>query len=75
MASIKPLRPSKERNIPVIYNGDWVESSALAKAEWIKFFGVLFNKEREADSIFNTIEKNYSEAKKIAQKAKTNLPF
>ena len=34
----------------------WVESSALAKAEWIKFFGVLFNKEKEADSIFNQIE-------------------
>jgi iron complex transport system substrate-binding protein len=59
----------KKAGIPVIYNGDWVESSALAKAEWIKFFGVLFNKEKEADSIFNTIEKNYLEAKAIAKKA------
>ena len=41
----------KKAGIPVIYNGDWVESSALAKAEWIKFFGVLYNKEKEADSI------------------------
>lgn len=66
----KTFETIKRANIPVIYNGDWVESSALAKAEWIKFFGVLFNKEREADSIFNTIEKNYIKAKKIAQKAK-----
>jgi len=56
--------------IPVIYNGDWVETSPLAKAEWIKFFGVLYNKEKEADSIFNTIEKEYLNAKKIAAKVK-----
>ncbi|GAB4157188.1 MAG: ABC transporter substrate-binding protein [Winogradskyella sp.] len=60
----------KKAGIPVIYNGDWVESSPLAKAEWIKFFGVLFNKEKEADSIFNKIEKDYFEAKKLAADAK-----
>ncbi len=56
----------KKSNIPVIYNGDWTEASPLAKAEWIKFFGVLFDKEKEADSIFDQIEKNYLEATKIA---------
>jgi iron complex transport system substrate-binding protein len=60
----------KKSGIPVIFNGDWVEESPLAKAEWIKFFGVLFNKEKEADSIFNTIETNYLEAKKLAKKIK-----
>lgn len=57
----------KKSGIPVIYNGDWVESSPLAKAEWIKFFGALYNKEKEADSIFNTIEKEYLEAKQLAR--------
>ncbi|WP_100612656.1 ABC transporter substrate-binding protein [Confluentibacter lentus] len=60
----------KKSGIPVIFNGDWVEESPLAKAEWIKFFGVLFNKEKEADSIFNTIENNYLEAKKLAKNTK-----
>ncbi len=60
----------KKSGIPVIFNGDWVEESPLAKAEWIKFFGVLFNKEKEADSIFNTIETNYLEAKALAKKIK-----
>jgi iron complex transport system substrate-binding protein len=60
----------KKSGIPVIFNGDWVEESPLAKAEWIKFFGILFNKEKEADSIFNTIENNYLEAKKLAKNAK-----
>ena len=67
----KTFETIKKAGIPVIYNGDWVESSALAKAEWIKFFGVLFNKEKEADSIFNNIEKDYLAAKEIAQQAKT----
>jgi iron complex transport system substrate-binding protein len=60
----------KKSSIPVIFNGDWVEESPLAKAEWIKFFGALFNKEQQADSIFNTIEKNYLEAKLLAQRTK-----
>lgn len=66
----KTFETIKKANIPVIYNGDWVESSALAKAEWIKFFGALYNKEKKADSIFNNIERNYLEAKKIAKQAK-----
>ncbi len=55
--------------IPVLLNGDWVEETPLGRAEWIKFFGVLFDKEKMADSIFNDIEKNYLEAKNIASKA------
>ena len=62
----KSLTTAQKAGIPVIYNGDWLEENPLGRAEWIKFFGVLFDKEKQADSIFNTIEKNYLEAKKIA---------
>ena len=67
----KTFETIQKANIPVIYNGDWVETSALAKAEWIKFFGALYNKEKEADYIFNSIEANYLKAKKIASASKT----
>ena len=60
----------KKLGIPVILNGDWLEETPLGRAEWIKFFGVLFNKEMQADSIFNEIEKNYITAKNIASKSK-----
>ncbi|NLP58743.1 ABC transporter substrate-binding protein [Lutibacter sp. B1] len=69
----KMLENIDKLGIPVIYNGDWLEETPLGRAEWIKFFGILFNKEKEADSIFNAIEKNYFEAKNIALKA-TNKP-
>lgn len=67
----KTFETIKNSGISVIYNGDWVEESPLAKAEWIKFFGVLYNKEKEADSIFDSIEKNYLEAKLLAKNVKT----
>ncbi len=43
----------------IIFNGDWVEQSPLGKAEWIKLFGVLYNKDIEAEKIFESIEKEY----------------
>lgn len=63
------FRTIEKTGIPVLYNSDWTENSPLGKAEWIKFFGVLFKKEKEADSIFNKIESEYSEAKKLAATA------
>lgn len=61
----------EEMGIPVILNGDWLEETPLGRAEWIKFFGVLFDKEKEADSIFNQIEQDYLSAIEIAKTAKT----
>ncbi|WP_405606193.1 ABC transporter substrate-binding protein [Polaribacter sp. Asnod1-A03] len=65
----KSLTTIKKAGINVIYNGDWLEETPLGKAEWIKFFGVLFDKEQQADSIFKVIETNYIEAKNIALKS------
>ena len=67
----KSFETLKKAGIPILYNGDWVESSPLAKAEWIKFFGALFNKEIEADSIFNQIESDYLNAKQLAKQVKS----
>ncbi|MDC8000462.1 ABC transporter substrate-binding protein [Aequorivita todarodis] len=62
----------EKTGIPVLYNSDWTETSPLGKAEWIKFFGVLFNKEKEADSIFKAIETEYLSAKKRASEAENS---
>jgi|TARA_B110000238_G_scaffold15375_1_gene15011 iron complex transport system substrate-binding protein len=65
----KSLTTINKAGINVIYNGDWLEKTPLGRAEWIKFFGVLFDKEKQADSIFKVIEKNYLDAKKSALKS------
>jgi iron complex transport system substrate-binding protein len=54
-------------NIPVVYNGDWLEETPLGRAEWIKFFGALLDQRKLADSIFNNIEQQYLKAKQIAK--------
>ncbi|MEH6407150.1 MAG: ABC transporter substrate-binding protein [Leeuwenhoekiella sp.] len=66
----KALNSLDRAHIPVLYNGDWVEHSPLGKAEWIKFFGALYDKQDMADSIFNVIATRYKEAKNLALKAK-----
>lgn len=65
----KSLSTIEKSGIPVIYNGDWLEESPLGRVEWIRFFGVLYDQEEKADSIFKSIENQYSEAKNIALKA------
>ncbi len=60
----------KRLGVTVLYNNEWKEHSLLARAEWLKFTALFFCKERQADSIFNQIDKNYNEVKAIAQTAK-----
>ncbi|CAA0257166.1 ABC transporter substrate-binding protein [Tenacibaculum maritimum] len=68
--SINKAYTTIERSgIKTIMNGDWLEETPLGRAEWIKFFGVLFDEQKRADSIFNVIEKNYTKAKSIAKNA------
>lgn len=65
----KTLTSIQKAGINVIYNGDWLEESPLGRAEWIKFFGVIFDKEKQADSIFKIIETDYLAVKKLALKS------
>jgi len=67
----KTLNSLQQSSLKVIYNGDWTEQSPLGKAEWIKFFGALYGKEKEADKLFDKVERDYNEALKLAQKVTT----
>ena len=65
----KGLEKVKQAGIPLIYNGDWTEQHPLGKAEWIKVFGALFGIEVKADSIFQSIEKEYLDLKSLAKQS------
>lgn len=52
-------------------NYDWRENHPLGKAEWIKVFGYLTGKEKQADNYFKHLTKEYFRLIKIAKKAKT----
>ena len=53
--------------VNLVFNNEWTEQSLLARAEWLKFVAVFYNKEQLADSLFAQIEHNYLSAKTIAQ--------
>ena len=57
--------------IPIIECADYMETSALGSAEWIRFYGMLFGREALADSIFAEVEKNYNELKALASSQST----
>jgi iron complex transport system substrate-binding protein len=60
----------QKSGLKVLLNGDWNEETPLGKAEWIKFFGALYGKQKQANEIFSKIEKDYLNTVKIAKNAK-----
>ena len=69
MSSSNIYSSIEKAGIQVLLNGDWLEETPLGRAEWIKFFAVLFNKEQDGEIIFNEIENHYLEAMEIAKNA------
>lgn len=65
----KKLENIKNAGLKIVYNGDWVENTPLGKAEWIKFFGALYDKNNEAKIAFDKIVNSYSDAKKLVENA------
>ena len=55
--------------IPVVINADYMESTPLGRAEWIKFTSLFLNREKKADSIFNIIQSNYDSLANLAMHA------
>ena len=72
-------------HIPIIEAADYMESSPLGRAEWMKFYGMLFGSEEgksngisgscesKADSLFAKIEKEYLKLKAEAGKLPKGL--
>lgn len=58
--------------ISVVYTLDYMESTPLGRAEWIRFYGRLFGKAQKADSIFASVEKKYIDIRKSASTAENH---
>ena len=64
----------EELGIKVIYNADYLETDPLGKAEWIKLFGALYCREKEADSIYRSEVQAYSDLKAYIERNVTVKP-
>jgi iron complex transport system substrate-binding protein len=61
----------KNNGIQVIFLDEYMEQKPLEKTDYIKLFGKLLGKDKEAETKYNEIEKNYNELKQLALKAQS----
>lgn len=67
---LKTYKNLEKNGQKIIFNADWTEKTPLGKAEWIKFFGALYDKNKEANVIFSKIESDYEEALLLVKNSK-----
>jgi iron complex transport system substrate-binding protein len=60
----------KNNGIQVIFLDEYLEQKPLEKTAYLKLFGELLGKEKEAGAKYQEIEKNYNSLKQLALKAK-----
>lgn len=60
-----------EAGLKVALNAEWLDTSPLGRAEWGKFIAAFFNKEAQAEKIFDETAQKYEALKALAAKAKT----
>ena len=56
----------EKMEVPLIECAEYMEHSPLARAEWIRFYGMLYGKERVADSLFAVVDSSYHALKTMA---------
>jgi iron complex transport system substrate-binding protein len=67
---LKTYKNLEKNGQKIVFNSDWTEKTPLGKAEWIKFFGALYDLDEKATNIFNSIEKEYNLALNLAKNTK-----
>ena len=55
--------------MPIIECAEYMESTALGRAEWMKFYGLLFGKEKEANAMFDALVSRYDSLSALVKKS------
>ena len=59
-----------QAEIPVLMNSEWVETTPLARTEWVKLLAALLNKEELVNRKFSHIENEYKRLTNLVKQAK-----
>ncbi|MEQ1693140.1 MAG: ABC transporter substrate-binding protein [Gemmatimonas sp.] len=49
----------RNAGVPVVANTEWLEPTALGRAEWLKFMALFLNEEREAHLLYGAMKDRY----------------
>lgn len=69
-ASAGAFRTVIDAGIPVLPDGDWLETTPLGRAEWVKLFGALVDKEEVVALRFDSLARSYQRLAAIGSQAK-----
>jgi len=71
VAPFSRYQPLTGAGIPVIMNAEWLETTPLGRAEWVKLMAALLNKEEVVNAKFSAMEQEYNRIKDLAAKTTT----
>jgi len=57
--STPTLSVIKTAGVPVVANTEWLEPTALGRAEWVKYMALFLNNERKAQTLYSTMKERY----------------
>jgi iron complex transport system substrate-binding protein len=60
-----------EAGVPVLPNAEWLETTPLGRAEWVKLAAALVNKEEDVNKKFDSVEAAYQRLAAIGSQSKT----
>ena len=59
-ATSAALAVIRSAGIPVVANNEWLEPTALARAEWLKYMALFLNEERAAQRLYGEMKGRYN---------------
>lgn len=62
----------EEINIPIVECAEYMETSPLGRAEWMKFYGLLLGEEAQAEKLFAEVDSSYNALKELAKTSKVS---
>ncbi|HWB91664.1 MAG TPA: ABC transporter substrate-binding protein [Puia sp.] len=80
-AAFGQYQPLMDAGIPVMPDAEWMETTPLGRAEWVKLIGALVDKEDSVNKKFDSVEQVYLKLADIGRAAKekptviVNMPF
>jgi iron complex transport system substrate-binding protein len=70
-AAFGQYKTISDAGIPVIPDAEWLETTPLGRAEWVKLIGALVDKEDEVGRKFDSVEQSYKALAAIGSSVKT----
>jgi iron complex transport system substrate-binding protein len=55
-------------DVPIVECAEYMESTPLGRAEWVRFYGMLFGCEHQADSLFAVVDSSYHALQQLVGK-------